>query len=219
MKDFKDSQKWRLAKNPPTPISKIATVINRKNQLNSFFFVTILSLVIQPYSQAYWYQGEIDNLNIFSDYLEEVLSSYQPKKERENKLHSLFDDYFHNQTVDKSVPDSVLLDITKTELTDIIWKPLSSDSDRKVYICRVLQYPVFLQPIVNSNNLSSLFWQLVTVPLSSVKIFNNHTFVTKKYILKQWVLELLQEKIEENPESRAPIEMWLEHTDNLRIVQ
>lgn len=170
------------------------------------------------YNQAYWYQGEINDLNIFSDYLEEVLSSYQPEKERENKLNRLFDEYFHNKTVDKSIPDNVLLDITKTEFRDIIWKPLSSESDRKDYIYRVLKYPVFNQPTVGHNNLGSLFWRLSTVPISSVKIFDNHIFITKKDILKQWVLELLQEKIVENPESRAPIEMWLESSNNLEYV-
>ena len=170
------------------------------------------------YNQAYWYQGEIADFNLFSDYLEDVLLSYQTEIEGKNKLRSLFNDYFHNQTVDKSTPNSVLLGITKTELRDIIWKPLSSESDRKGYIYRVLNYPVFNQSTVCHNNLGSLFWQLSTVPISSVKIFDNHIFITKKDILKQWVLELLQEKIVENPESRAPIEMWLKSSNNLEYV-
>lgn len=49
-----------------------------------------------------------------------------------------------------------------------------------------------------------------------ISIITNINFSEeKKEQVRQWIVELLQEKVQENPDSKIPIEYWLEKTKNL----
>lgn len=50
-----------------------------------------------------------------------------------------------------------------------------------------------------------------------IRVINHPRFTPeKKQEVLNWVIELLHEKIIENPESKIPIKLWLEQTNNLK---
>ncbi|MGM8909939.1 P-loop NTPase fold protein [Psychrobacter sp. 1U1] len=173
------------------------------------------------YNESYWYPSGVDNDDIFYDHLSKALSSCSSNIDNKNKYYRLFDDYFHNKIYDEKSFDHDLLNINKSELKDILWKSLSDERDRKSYIAHVLRYPLFRHRVISLDfkvDLSTLPWKYSNKHISLVIILSIPIYVIKKDILRRWILELLQEKIEENPNSRAPIEMWLKATDNLNII-
>lgn len=173
------------------------------------------------YNESYWYPSGVDGDDIFYDYLGDISLSYSSNVDNKNKHHRLFDDYFHNKTYDDKNFDLSLLNINKSELRGILWKPLSDERDRKSYIAHVISYPAFRHHIISLNiveDWNTLSWNYSNRYISPISTFDNLIYIIKKDILRQWTLELLKEKIEENPNSRAPIEMWLKTTDNLNYI-
>lgn len=173
------------------------------------------------YNESYWYPSGVDGDDIFYEYLGNISLSYSSNVDNKDKYHTLFDDYFHNKTYDDKNFDLSLLNINKSELRGILWKPLSDERDRKSYIAHVISYPAFRHHIISLKFIedwNTLSWNYSNRYISPTITFNNLTYIMKKDILRQWTLELLKEKIEENPNSRAPIEMWLKITDNLNYI-
>ena len=41
---------------------------------------------------------------------------------------------------------------------------------------------------------------------------------TKREQVRNWIVEILKERISENPESKIPVEFWLEQTNNLQDI-
>ncbi|MFC6380611.1 hypothetical protein [Psychrobacter glacincola] len=173
------------------------------------------------YNESYWYPSGVDGDDIFYEYLGNISLSYSSNVDNKDKYHTLFDDYFHNKTYDDKNFDLSLLNINKSELRGILWKPLSDERDRKSYIAHVISYPAFRHHIISLKFIedwNTLSWNYSNRYISPTITFNNLIYIMKKDILRQWTLELLKEKIEENPNSRAPIEMWLNITDNLNYI-
>lgn len=173
------------------------------------------------YNESYWYPSGVDGDDIFYEYLGNISLSRASNVDNKNKYNRLFDDYFHNKTYDDKNIDLSLLNINKSELRDILWKPLSDERDRKSYIAHVINYPAFRHHIISLKLIedwNTLSWTYSNRYISPITTFNNLIYIMKKDILRQWTLELLKEKIEENPNSRAPIEMWLKITDNLNYI-
>lgn len=190
------------------------------NLVKNFIQVKV-SQDAENYNESYWYPSGVDGDDIFYEYLRNISLSYPSNVDNKNKYHRLFDDYFHNKTYDDKNHDLSLLNINKSELSDILWKPLSDERDRKSYIAHVINYPAFKHHIISLKLIedwNTLSWSYSNRYISPIITFDNLIYVTKKDILRQWTLELLKEKIEENPNSRAPIEMWLMTTDNLNYI-
>ncbi|MDN3448310.1 P-loop NTPase fold protein [Psychrobacter sp. APC 3281] len=75
--------------------------------------------------------------------------------------------------------------VDKVILRDMIWTEIDNERYRRQFIHSILLHPVL-------NKLGG-----------------------KKEKVRQWIIELLNEKISVSPESEAPIKMWLSSTDNL----
>ena len=185
------------------------------------FIQAKVSQDVSNYNESYWYPSGVDGDDIFHEYLGEISLSYSSNVDNKNKYHRLFDDYFHNKAYDDKNFDLSLVNINKSELRCILWKPLSDERDRKSYIAHVISYPAFRHHIISLKFIedwNTLSWNYSNRYISPIITFNNLIYIMKKDILRQWTLELLKEKIEENPNSRAPIEMWLKITDNLNYI-
>lgn len=83
---------------------------------------------------------------------------------------------------------AAIQNISKESFSVVIWQPLIDGSSRILYIRELLKHPAF------------------------------RTDIAKFKEVKRWTLELLQERIEENPNSKAAIEHLLELTDNLENI-
>ncbi|MFK3990045.1 P-loop NTPase fold protein [Psychrobacter sp. NPDC064578] len=78
--------------------------------------------------------------------------------------------------------------ISKEKFSSVVWQPLDDGIDRIRYIQELLKHPAF------------------------------KTDIAKFEEVKKWTLELLQERIEEKPNSKAAIEHLLELTNNLENI-
>ncbi|WLF84891.1 P-loop NTPase fold protein [Moraxella sp. ZY210820] len=74
---------------------------------------------------------------------------------------------------------------------------------------------------INKNDLKEIIW-VEKIPFHSTRrsflksIINNRLLSKEKQEqVRQWIVELLQEKVQENPDSKIPIEYWLKQTENL----
>ena len=83
---------------------------------------------------------------------------------------------------------AAIQNISKESFSVVIWQPLINGSSRMLYIRELLKHPAF------------------------------RTDIAKFKEVKRWTLELLQERIEENPNIKAAIEHLLELTDNLENI-
>lgn len=83
---------------------------------------------------------------------------------------------------------AAIQNISKESFSVVIWQPLSDGLSRMLYIRELLKHPAF------------------------------RTDSSKFKEVKKWTLELLQERIEEKPNSKAAIEHLLELTNNLENI-
>ncbi|WP_261862970.1 hypothetical protein [Psychrobacter sp. JCM 18900] len=83
---------------------------------------------------------------------------------------------------------AAIQNISKESFSVVIWQPLSDGLSRMLYIRELLKHPAF------------------------------RTGSSKFKEVKKWTLELLQERIEEKPNSKAAIEHLLELTNNLENI-
>ena len=116
-------------------------------------------------------------------------------------------------------------DIQEDDFKAVLWQPIDNERDRKRYIRKILQHPVFrFRKIVqiiftNETILSDRTWILVDINyrkniLSSP--FQLSILLLKSEELRGWIIKLLRERIIENHSTKAAIENWLEYSNNLK---
>lgn len=114
--------------------------------------------------------------------------------------------------------------ISKETFSHVIWQPLVDGSSRMLYIREILKHPAFKVEIAKFNNkdrLDTAIWhyqQVVNTQKPSPFIHQPVVIQSKLKEVKQWTLELLQERIVENPNSEAAINHLLELTNNLETI-
>ena len=119
---------------------------------------------------------------------------------------------------------AAIQNISKESFSVVIWQPLSDGSSRMLYIRELLKHPTFRSDIVKFNNgdkVDAALWhykKLTDAQKPSPIIYQPVIIQSKLDEVKMWTLELLQERIEENPNSKAAIEHLLELTNNLENI-
>lgn len=114
--------------------------------------------------------------------------------------------------------------ISKETFSHVIWQPLVDGSSRMLYIREILKHPAFKVEIAKFNNkdrLDTAIWhyqQVVNTQKPSPFIHQPVVIQSKLKEVKQWTLEVLQERIVENPNSKAAINHLLELTNNLETI-
>lgn len=111
--------------------------------------------------------------------------------------------------------------ISKESFRCVIWQPIIDGSSRMLYIRKILRHSAFRVNIAKFNNgdrIDTAIWhyrELVNAQKLLPFYYQPFLIESKLNEVKQWTLELLQERITEEPNSKASVEHLLELTNNL----
>ena len=114
--------------------------------------------------------------------------------------------------------------ISKEIFSHVIWQPLVDGSSRMLYIRELLKHPAFRVDIAkfkNGDRIDTATWdyqELVDTPKLYPSPYQPFLIESNLNEVKRWTLELLQERIVENPNSKAAIDHLLELTNNLENI-
>lgn len=92
---------------------------------------------------------------------------------------------FYDHNISNDNDKDIIKLIDKDILKEVIWTEIEDERYRRQFI-----YSILLHPVLNKIE-------------------------GKRIEVKKWILELLNEKVIESPESEVPIKMWLNSTNNL----
>lgn len=123
----------------------------------------------------------------FYDFTVNTVENYEATNVSSDTILSIFLDFHkHNRRVLNSNDREILKLIDKDILREVIWANIDTFlGNRKLFIHSILLHP-------SLNELEG-----------------------KREDIRLWILELLQEKIKHNPNSKPSIKMWLDDTKNL----
>lgn len=114
--------------------------------------------------------------------------------------------------------------ISKEIFSHVIWQPLVDGSSRMLYIREILKHPAFkvdIAKLKNGDRIDTATWdyqELVDTPKLYSSSYQPFLIESNLNEVKRWTLELLQERIVENPNSKAAIDHLLELTNNLENI-
>ncbi|MBP2280179.1 hypothetical protein H4W00_000992 [Psychrobacter sp. PL19] len=175
---------------------------------------------------GWWYRFGRQPNDTFKDYIEHAV------KERKVEINTnldiatisrVFIKFYQHGNENLEFCEAIQ-NIDKVNLKTIIWQSIEDEQDRKLYIHKILQHPAFGIKTVRFNDatkINNVTWSfLENTNVYCISIFSYHPFIvkSKRDEVRQWTLELLQERIIENSNTRASVESWLEHTDNLNTI-
>jgi hypothetical protein len=113
--------------------------------------------------------------------------------------------------------------MSKESFSYVVWQPLSDGIDRIRYIQELLKHPAFRVDIVklnNGNRVDTAIWHYKKLIDTPKRPPSYQPFIIENKLneVKQWTLELLQERVSEKPNSSAAVEHLLELTNNLNNI-
>ena len=133
-----------------------------------------------------WYRFGVEPHDRFYNYVKDTVGSYQPSSIDITTISSIFLSFHNNGRNGWNTGDKVFLSmINKDTLKEVIWTEIGNERYRRQFI-----HSILLHPVINEIG-------------------------RKREQVRKWILELLDEKIIESPESEVPIKMWLINTNNL----
>lgn len=133
-----------------------------------------------------WYRFGRQPHDRFYDFIQKEIGNYKITNIKSSLISTIFLNFHdHNRNGWNSSDKDTISMIDKNTLEELIWADLDDKKYRKHYIHSILLHPVL-------NEIDG-----------------------KREEVRQWIIELLNERISISPESEAPIKMWLSSTDNL----
>lgn len=133
-----------------------------------------------------WYRFGRQPHDRFYDFIQKEIGNYKITNIKSSLISTIFLNFHdHNRNGWNSSDKDTISMIDKNILEELIWADLDDKKYRKHYIHSILLHPVL-------NEIDG-----------------------KREEVRQWIIELLNERISISPESEAPIKMWLSSTDNL----
>lgn len=133
-----------------------------------------------------WYRFGRQPYDRFYDLIKKEIENYQVSNIKSSLISTIFLKFHDNNRNGWNSSDKDIISmIDKDILEELVWANLDDKKYRKHFIHSILLHPVL-------NEIEG-----------------------KKEEVRQWIIELLNEKISVSPESEAPIKMWLSSTDNL----
>lgn len=123
----------------------------------------------------------------FYDFTVDKIENHKNGNISYNTISSIFLDFHkHNRRAWNSSDKEILKLIDKDILREVIWTNIDMFlGNRKLFIHSILHHPVL-------NDIEG-----------------------KREEVRLWILELLQEKVKQNPNSKPSIKMWIDNTKNL----
>lgn len=133
-----------------------------------------------------WYRFGRQPHDRFYDFIQNEIENYKISNIKSSLISTIFLNFHdHNRNGWNSSDKDTISMIDKDILEELIWANLDDKKYRKHFIHSILLHPVL-------NEIEG-----------------------KREEVRQWIIELLNEKISISPERKAPIKMWLSSTDNL----
>ena len=133
-----------------------------------------------------WYRFGRQPHDRFYDFIQNEIENYKISNIKSSLISTIFLNFHdHNRNGWNSSDKDTISMIDKDILEELIWVDLDDKKYRKHFIHSILLHPVL-------NEIEG-----------------------KREEVRQWIIELLNEKISISPERKAPIKMWLSSTDNL----
>ncbi len=133
-----------------------------------------------------WYRFGRQPYDRFYDLIKKEIENHQVSDIKSSLISTIFSKFHDNNRNGWNPSDKDTISmIDKDILEELVWADLDDKKYRKHFIHSILLHPVL-------NEIEG-----------------------KKEEVRQWIIELLNEKISVSPESEAPIKMWLSSTDNL----
>ena len=138
-----------------------------------------------PYIDDWYFFGR-KPYDRFHDFIKREIENYHTNDIESGIVSSIFLK-FHNLNRNgwNSNDRGTILMIDKDILKEVIWTEIDNERYRKQFIHSILLHPVL-------NEIEG-----------------------KKEDVREWIIELLKERIDEDLESKVPIKMWLDDTKNL----
>lgn len=156
-----------------------------ENHVKKFITRELNSSHNKPYINT-WYPFDKQPNDRFYHYIEACVESYQPRNIDHNIISLIFLAFHKNSRNAYNSDDKIFLSvIDKDILKTVIWLEIGDERRRKYFIHSILLHPLL-------NDIEG-----------------------KREEVRKWIIELLHEKIAEDSNTRVPIEMWLDSTNNL----
>ena len=133
-----------------------------------------------------WYRFGRQPHDRFYDFIKNEIENHRISNIKSSLISTIFLKFHDNDRNGWNSSDKDIISmIDKDILEELVWADLDDKKYRKHFIHSILLHPVL-------NEIEG-----------------------KREEVRQWLIELLNEKISVSPESEAPIKMWLSSTDNL----
>ena len=173
-----------------------------------------------------YYLNHSNTNDIFYIFLQKTIKKYRREltlNNNANTMSKIFMRFYEHGNESENFFDAIQ-SISKESFSYVIWQPIIDGSSRMLYIRKILRHSAFRVNIVKFKNgemINTGIWHYknsVDPQKPSPIIYQPVIIQGKLDEVKMWTLELLQEKIEENPNSKAAIEHLLELTNNLENI-
>ncbi|MDE4455006.1 P-loop NTPase fold protein [Psychrobacter sp. DAB_AL62B] len=173
-----------------------------------------------------YYLNHSNTNDIFYNFLQQTIKKHKRELTLNNNADTMSKIFMrfckhgnHSEDFFKAIQN-----INKEIFSHVIWQPLVDGSSRMLYIRELLKHPAFRVDIAkfkNADRIDTAIWdyqELVNAQKPSPFIHQPVIIQSKLNEVKQWTLELLQERIVEKPNSKAAIDHLLELTNNLENI-
>ena len=232
---FFDNIKYRVDREMLPNLSSYCNILrkngasNLSNQLKKLIEKHIEVKVLQGSEQDliesyYFNHSNIDD--IFYNFLQKTIKTHKRELVLNNSadtMSKIFMRFYKRGNYSEDYFEAIQ-NISKEIFSHVIWQPLVDGSSRMLYIREILKHPAFRVDTAKFNNgdrIDTATWdyqELVDTPKLYPSSYQPFLIESNLNEVKRWTLELLQERIVENPNSKAAIDHLLELTNNLENI-
>lgn len=196
-----------------------------KELVDKYIEVRVAEGLEQGLMESYYLNHSNKN-DIFYSFLEQAIKRHKKDltlNSNADTMSKIFMRFYkhgnHSEDFSKAIQN-----ISKEIFSHVVWQPLVDGSSRMLYIRELLKHPAFrvdTAKFKNGDRVDTAIWHYKN-PVNTQKLspFSAQPFIIESKLneVKQWTLELLQDRIAENPNSKAAIEHLLELTNNLENI-
>ena len=232
---FFDNIKYRVDREMLPNLSSYCNILRKNgasdisNQLKKLIEkhieVRVLEGSEQDLIESYYFNhSNIDD--VFYNFLQRTIKKHKRELVLNNSadtMSKIFMRFYKRGNYSEDYFEAIQ-NISKEIFSHVIWQPLVDGSSRMLYIREILKHPAFkvdIAKLKNGDRIDTATWdyqELVDTPKLYSSSYQPFLIESNLNEVKRWTLELLQERIVENPNSKAAIDHLLELTNNLENI-
>ena len=151
------------------------------------------------WSMQKWYFINVDSYDIFHGFLEQTINNRKTELGSKNDINSNSEKLYQSCQRGSPVEDEseTIFSITKSDIRNLIWREIDDELDRRSHIIHVIR---------------CLQSKITTIKSSTD---NDEVKINKKADeIKKWINNILEERIEEYPNSKAAVKNILDSVGN-----